>query len=799
MATPFAKLDDLEAPKQRIVRKMLDQRRFASTESADSLVSSPSLAELTWPADQDAIAANVLAGLISGLKVILGMVTFANIVFNSTYNPSINALFTTGINLNMMGAVVGIISSAIFSDMNALVSPQDVPSMVLSQFVPHIVQSVSDEKMAGPTLLAAGWISTLLTGSAVLILGRLEASHFLRKLPSSVVGGFMAATGAIGIRSSISMLTGAPFYILWPSDFTAFGKLQTWAHLGLALYSLVSIRYLGTWVKPYITSKKLLAIASPLCLLSPILVFYFGLLCRGFSSIDFDWLHEVGWLFRPSPSRPFYHMWSDTLRIDLVDWSLLLSPSSASSIIVLSGLTSLSGVLSIVGTRSVVPCASNAVDGVLGGKVDLDKELTVLGCAQLLVGALTGFPGYQQVGLSANLYLFGGTHRLAAFVCAGSVAAVMISGIEIAAWVPKFFLGAVFLNLGMSFCKTHLVDNWYVMDGASYCAMLLIVFVGLWQDLTKAVAVGVVIEIILTVKQASSINPVYQCGSSDGGFISSRIRRVEDASRLRWGLSSSLEVVRLQGPLFFGNAPTLEDDVTSLIQTSPKLSHFIVDMTRVTQVDDSGARALASVAKFASPRLRHFSFAGANTLVRTQFEKLLDQPVNIFDSLEDVLELCEDDLLEGTGAPQPWPTPPGLSEKQWEVVKEASGQELQLLDGELLFDFGCLVDGVWLLIHGELTMETKRAATARKCNQVSAKYTAPTVIGNSGFFVGAKRHAFRIRAGAQGATVLWLRQADLDSLKSNDLSTYIAFVTKFLGYWMAVEANHLRWRCALNQ
>ena len=39
-------------------------------------------------------------------------------------------------------------------------------------------------------------------------------------------------------------------------------------------------------------------------------------------------------------------------------------------------------------------------------------------------------------------------------------------------------------------------------------------------------------------------------------------------------------------------------------------------------------------------------------------------------------------------------------------------------------------------------------------------YSAPIVVGLSGYMIGAKRHAFRLRArGASGATVLVLAQA----------------------------------------
>lgn len=777
----------------------------------------PTFMELVFPPTKDAYASNVLAGLVSGLKVCLGMVVFANIVFNTSHDESINAMFPIGINLNLIAASLALFWSSAFSDMNALVAPQDVPAMLLGQLSLVIARTVKDPSKAGHTVLAAGFITTILTGVVLLLLGRFNAGDTLRKIPAPVIGGFISAMGVIGIRTSLNSITGAPFYILWPTDFTVFHDWKTWAQLGLAFYSLVSIRYLGGWLKPYIKSKAWQAMISPICLLSPIFVFYVVLLCRGSFSEDLAWTRKVGWMYPAIHYQPFYEVWTETYRPDLVEWQTLRNHEVASNIAVIAGLTVLSAVLSIVGTAPCVPVASNL--GGLGGRVDLDKELQVIGHGQLLVGALTGLPGYTQTALSANMYIFGGTHRLAEFVATGFVVLVMTSGIPVAQFIPKFFLGAVFFNLGLSFCKTHLIDNWGLMGRTSYVCMLSIVFVGLAVDLTKAVFVGLVICFFMMVKQASNINPVYQCGGSDGGFISARVRTMEEARRLRStcggdsadSLVRKLEVVRLQGPIFFGNAPTLEDDLESLLRCSPKLSHLCLDMTRVTQVDDSGARALRSVllAARAVGSLKRFAVAGiaSQELAVHLLSAAGSKPdVEFFPSLEDCLEVFEDDLLVdrngGQEDPQQWKKPGGLTEEQWASVRAASSQELNLQDGELVCDFCRKVDGIWVLVRGSVAVETQRATVEKGQTsvEVSTKYSAPMPIGYSTYLVGATYYSFRVRVrGESGATVLHLTEADLNGLQEREPCTYIAFLKNFLSYWASVESLYFHWRSVLNQ
>lgn len=791
----------------------------------------PTMRELTFPPLPSNYATNIIAGVVAGLKFTLGMVVMANIAFNSSDNRSVSALFATGININLMACSVMLLWNTVFSGFNALVAPQDVPAVVMAQLSTTIAGAVHNKANAGHTLLAAGWISTLLSGAILVLLGRLKAGDALRRLPSPVVGGFLAAMGAIAIRGAVSMLTGVPFNIFWPTDLEAFSHWRPWLHLGLGIYGLLSARYLAGFIKPMVKDKRLKTFVAPLCMLSPPFIFYAVLLCRGSLGADMTWMRSVGWMYPKIESRPFYTLWAETLRFDRVEWATLMEPHVSLSLVVLALLTALSAMLSIVSCQPCVPCASSP--GELGGRVDLNKELRVLGSGQLVSGALTGvLPGFQQVGVSANLYTDGGTHRLAEFTAASFVLLVFVSGVPVSPYVPKFFLGAIFLNLGVSFCKTHLYDTWGKMSGAHYCSMLVIVLVGLARGLTSAVAVGIVIQTVLMVQQASAVDPVYQCGSSDGGFISARIRSMKDARRLRWSRSENtvwgkLEVVRLQGPLFFGVAPTLEDGVEALLRTLPALTHFILDFTRVTQVDDSGSRAVASIIKSATGQgVLRVAITGASPGVEEalKIEVAEDQrdmcllrddrttpAAELFPTLEEAIEIYEDDLLSGgrgegevvrakSALVRDWLKPGGLSDEEWQVVQHASSETLDLADGQQLSNFGDKVDGLWILVRGCINLETYVAGGGgeeRRVVKTVAKYVAPFTLHNAAYLMGAEMHAFSARAlGPTGATVLWLRQADLTKLEADSPAVYTSFIGKCAGYSLAVESVHSRWRSA---
>mmetsp|Transcript_23417 Transcript_23417/g.54501 ORF Transcript_23417/g.54501 Transcript_23417/m.54501 type:complete len:926 (+) Transcript_23417:86-2863(+) len=781
----------------------------------------PSLAALTWPDTGEAVTMNIIAGLIAGLKLVLGMVAFANIVFNST--DSASSMFATGINAHLMAAVLGVVWSTVCSSMNALVTPQDVPALVLGQLATILQNTVKDQKKVGHTLLAAGWISTLLTGGLLLLLGRLRAGVLLRKLPLPVISGFLAAMGATAIRGALSMLSGVPFGVCLPTDLTAFADWKPWAHLGIGMYGFACVRYLGAWAQPFVKGAQAKALVKPLCLLSPLFAFYLLLFARGHLEEDIDWLRRTGWMYPSLQNRPFYTLWAETLCLDCVEWETLLHPDVAASLLVMAVLTSLSAMLSIISSASSMPSSVGP-----GKRVDFDKELTVLGGGQLVSGMLTGtLPGFQQVGVSASLLSDGGTHRLSQFVAAGFIAAVFVSGMPVSPYIPKFFLGAIFLNLGVSFCKTHLVDNWGRMSTSSYCSMLAIVLVGLARGLTSAVGVGVLIQFGLMVHQASEVDPVYQCGSSDGGFMSARVRTMEDATRLRWGSErGKLEVMRLQGPIFFGVAPALEDGFEALLTARPWITHFVLDVTRVTQIDDSGARVLAGLVRSGQAAgISRFAVTGASRQVKAalvaegvaedqRYEcKLLDleatPPAELFSTLEEALETFEDDLL-GTccsnttrEVPQCPSGAYGACDKVlaeiWSNIVAASSKTTVLHQGEVLNGFGDPVDGLWVLSKGKVAVETMVRERGERVPKVTAKLVAPTAIGLSAFFLRAKRHAFRARVLSETATVLSLTEADLKQLQEKDPCTYASFVAHFASYLLGVEGVHARWRLGLHE
>jgi len=244
-------------------------------------------------------------------------------------------------------------------------------------------------------------------------------------------------------------------------------------------------------------------------------------------------------------------------------------------------------------------------------------------------------------------------------------------------------------------------------------------------------------------------------------------------------------------------------------------------MTRVTQVDNSGAQTLAMIlANARAIGMRRVAVTAASTDVRIALlrcgvfrgQRDIDTlqaagsipAAELFQTLEEALEFYEEELLAESCVDKQRRSgampldPEKLTQEQWRIIRGASSETLGLADGEVLCSFGDPVDGLWLLVEGRMRIETMGAEKEDRVAKTAAKYTAPFAIGSTTFFLQAHTHAFRLSAhGAGGAKVLWLRDADLRRVETEHPGVYLAFVTCFVGYSLAVENLHIRWRSVL--
>ena len=149
-------------------------------------------------------------------------------------------------------------------------------------------------------------------------------------------------------------------------------------------------------------------------------------------------------------------------------------------------------------------------------------------------------------------------------------------------------------------------------DGA--IAVITFVFtVGFAPHLDKGIMIGVVLS--LGVFLYKSMRPSV-----------ATLARAED-NALRCAATHGLEecayvaMVRFDGPLFFANATYLEDKITEIMLTKPKLKHIIIVANGINDIDASGEEMLSLLVDRVRSAGVGLSLSGINESVMTVFDR----------------------------------------------------------------------------------------------------------------------------------------------------------------------------------
>jgi len=115
-----------------------------------------------------------------------------------------------------------------------------------------------------------------------------------------------------------------------------------------------------------------------------------------------------------------------------------------------SGWTSMTGVLGITGKFRAGPDGDPSPLEV----IDFDAELTTVGFGSIFTALSNGVVTFHRLGSSIQLRMDGGTHRLAVLTSSCFVGTFFFTSLPLGHYIPKFFLGGLFMGSGVSFLES---------------------------------------------------------------------------------------------------------------------------------------------------------------------------------------------------------------------------------------------------------------------------------------------------------------------------------------------------------
>jgi SulP family sulfate permease len=559
---------------------------------------------------------DIFAGAVSSVLSIAYCLSYAALIFSGPLAPWLS-----------YGVAVAFLSSALIAGAVALRSsfPFGIggPDTSTSAVVATLV-SVTAARLAAannPHLLPATLIvmalATMLTGAVMALLGLTRAGRAIRFVPYPVIGGFLAATGALLILGALQVITGQKVNWLNLAALADHGDLAKLA-AGVALM-LVLEALLWRSRHPLIMPGVLLT-----AIVGTHLVLFFLHQPLAIAQAD-------GWLFTPAPTA--------ALHLPLVPSELVAFPWKM--------LPGLSGELFAVifVTTITVLLNTSGIEIATKHEADIERELRAVGLGNLLSGLLGGFVGVLAVSRTSLAHAAGASGRLAGLTLAGVSAILLVVDPSFLAYIPKFALGGLLLFTGARLLARWVITTARQLLPLEYASLLVIALAILAFGYIAGMAIGIVIGCLTFAFSASRVNAVKF--SFDNTEYRSALDRSPDELALLAEHGREIQGMALQSYLFFGSANRLYVRVRQLLADQPDCRFLLFDFRLVTGLDSSATYSFSQIQDAADEKGARIVLVNLTPDLERVFRvaRFLGNSVLVAATLDKALEHCEEQVI----------------------------------------------------------------------------------------------------------------------------------------------------------
>lgn len=468
----------------------------------------------------------------------------------------------------------------------------------------------------------------LLAASLQLGLGLARAGTIIKYIPFPVVTGYLSGVGVVillkqlpsvlGLAKGTPLLTGLSSPSLW-----------RWPSLVVAAITIVVMA-----LAPKVTK----AVPAAILGLGSGVVAYAAL---SFALPELRTLESNPYVIGPltSGGGSFF----DAFRTRIESLGVLRLPDLAS---VLGPATTLAVVLSLDTLKTCV-----VVDAMTGSRHDSNRELFGQGIANATSAIIGGMPGAGTSGPTLVNIASGGETRRSGIIEGGAVLFAYVALAGVVAWAPIAALGGILVVVA------YKMFDWGVFAWArrsstalDFVVVLVVIGVAVGVDLISASAVGVLLSILLFIRNESRGAVIRRKLYGDKVF--SKRRRLPNELEVLTRRGGETVVVELQGSLFFGTTDQLR---TVLQQDLEERRTIILDLRRVDALDLTAAHILEQMQAQLARRDARLVFCNLPRALsgHTDVPAYLRElglihdggPAEIFESVSDALAAVEDLVL----------------------------------------------------------------------------------------------------------------------------------------------------------
>lgn len=654
-------------------------------------------------------------GVIAGIHAIGFSVAIAALLFAGPLEPGFALGAGAALLCTATVAIVVGLRSQIASNIAHI---QDLAAIILAVYLASsvaVLDASVETKLA--TAFAVIALSSVATGLLLWGAGYFGFGRLVRLFPQTVFAGFLAGTGWLLVAGGVGLVMTVRPEVTATFGATAIVNLPfVLPALGLAIALLLGMQITKT-------PTSLIAL-----LLSAIVGFYLLLWINGASV---ESARAQGWM----PSLPD----TGVIALPVAHYSALVSWPD---VVVATPTILTIAVLCLLATL----LNTSALESMVGADIDYNAELRITGGANLLVGLAAAPPGYSGLGISA-LAARSGVRQRGAGIIAGIIVLVgFFYAREIAAHIPNFVNAGLIIFIGIDLLKTWVFDTRSRYSRAEWLVVATILLVVAVFGFAAAITAGLSIATIMFVYSYASIPVIRSIATLER--IQSTVERPRDEIEALNANGACVDVVQLQGYLFFGTADQVNSAVSQRLADNnlPTLRYLLLDFQHVSNIDSASATSLARTCALSDRSGVSLLVSGWNENVRMVLDRVtgaIEPPVSwqAFSSLDQALEYVEEQVLsEVVGDRIPRTLIEHLAIDTSEHLALA-----HLLDsliaqtfraGDVLISAGGSSDEIYLLEQGRVSV---RKPNSDDRNARLRAMSAGAILGDIGLVSGVKR------------------------------------------------------------
>lgn len=603
------------------------------------------MAKLTWKevADASAEPLRLLPATVLGVLMnILDGVSYGLIIFPASYpmfadfgGDGVSMFFVTCV----LSQLVFTLGGSIFKGGNGSMMIEVVPFYHI--LCTTIIASIGDDKPHAviATTMVAFALSSIFTGIAFLLLGVCRLGVLIGFFPRHILVGCIGGVGVFlietGLEISGRLEAETGFQYNWETLQYFFQSWHTIALWTIPLGLAVLLRIITAFTRhPLVMPTYFLAITP---------VFY--LIALPIMGMTIPDLRADGWIFDigSSGEAPFwrYLTYFDFKATDLrAIWDTMPTMVSLTF-------------FSILHVPLNVPALGVSLKE---DNVDVDRELTGHGIANLLAGAIGTVPNYLCFSNSLLFYRVGGGSVLSGLMLAGATAVILIAGPGMINYLNVSTVGALIFLLGIDLAKEAVWDTIGRVNRWEYLTIWFIIVVMSLADFVIGILAGICVACLFLTVQMSRRKTVRAC--FDGSIARSTVRRPMVQRKFLEAVGTQTQILKLQGFLFFATINSVEALIRKALniaawQQKP-IRFMIIDFSLVSGLDFSAAEAFTRIQRLLEAKTVTLVFCGLVAegeigIALRSVDLWADRgmKLEVFPSLNEALENAENSYLRG--------------------------------------------------------------------------------------------------------------------------------------------------------